>query len=175
MKRFLLASLGLAVLLTTTLPLQAQRSGRGKAEVTLNGKTVSIDYGRPSLHGRTISQMLAMPSATGDFWRLGANQSTTFTTEVALAFGNVAVPAGTYSLWAEHSGNDQWQLVFNTQHGQWGTSHNPKLDIAKVPLHEEKVNDSADVVTIKLANEGDGARFSVQWGDLLLATNFTAQ
>jgi Protein of unknown function (DUF2911) len=175
MKRLLMASLGAAVLLVTTLPLLA-RNGRGKAEIMLNGKSVSIDYGRPSLHGRTIRQMLAMPSPTGKFWRLGADSSTTFVADMPLDFEGKTVPAGTYSLWAEMLPDNKWDLVFNTQHGQWGTSHNPKLDLVKVPLHEEKVSDSADLVTIKLAKQGmDGGHFSVQWGDLMLATNFKSQ
>ena len=176
MKRLLMTSLGLAVLLAVTLPLQAQKNPRGKTEITLKGKTVSIDYGRPSLHGRTIQQMLAMKSPTGEFWRLGADSSTTFVTGVPLAFGNETVPAGTYSLWAEMLPNNKWDLVFNTQHGQWGTSHNPKLDLVKTPLHEVKASDSADMVTINLTKHGmDGGHFAVQWGDLMLATNFKAK
>ncbi len=176
MKRLLMASLGLSVMLAATLPALAQHEGRGKTEITLKGKTVSVDYGRPSLHGRTIQQMLAMKSPTAPFWRLGANQSTTFATSVPLVFGSKTVPAGTYSLWAEMLPNNKWDLVFNTQHGQWGTSHNPKLDLVKVPLREEKITDSADLVTIKLAKQGtQGGHFSVQWGDLMLATNFEAK
>ena len=188
MKRLLMASLGFAFLLAGTLPVQAQiirgrvyppvhfRAGRGKAKITLNGKTVSIDYGRPSLHGGTVQQILAIQPPTGIFWRLvGANFSTTFSTEAPLAFGNMTIPVGTYSLWTEHSGNDHWQLVFNKQHGQWGTRHDPKLDFAKVPLREEKVSDSVDLVTIKLAKAGSGARLSIQWGDLMLVTHFTAK
>jgi Protein of unknown function (DUF2911) len=174
MKRLLMGSLAWVVLAGLALPLQAQRNPRGKTDVTLNGKTVSVEYGRPSLHGRTVHDMLAKLQP-GQFWRLGADQSTTFSTEAALDFGGVTVPAGTYSLWAEKQSNNSWKLVFNKQHGQWGTSHNAQLDFAKVPLREEKVSDSADMVTIKLASEGSGARFSVEWGDLMLATPFKAQ
>jgi Protein of unknown function (DUF2911) len=174
MKRLVMMSFGLAVALAMAVPLLAANA-RGKSEITLNGKTVSVDYGRPTLHGRTIQQMLAMPSPTGKFWRLGADSSTTFVTGTTLTFGDTTVPAGTYSLWAEHVDNTHWDLVFNTQHGQWGTSHDPTKDLVKVPLHESKASDSAAMVTIKLTNEGGGGHFSVQWGDLMLATNFKAR
>jgi hypothetical protein len=174
MKRILMASMGMVVLLAMALPLQAQGNPRGKTEITLNGKTVSIDYGRPSLHGRTVDQMLA-ELKPGQFWRLGADSSTTFETGTALVFGNKTLPAGTYSLWAEKLAGNKWELVFNKQHGQWGTQHDPKLDFVKVPLEESEASDSAEMVTIKLAKEGDGGRFSVQWGDLVLATNFKAK
>jgi len=170
MKRLMMTFIGCAVLLAMALPLQAANA-RGKTEITLNGKTVSIDYGRPSLHGRTVGQMLAQLKP-GQFWRLGADSSTTFQADVPLAFGGKTVPAGTYSLWAQKLPKNHWDLVFNTQHGQWGTDHNPKLDLVKVPLQESKASDSADMVTIKLAEEGSGGRFSLQWGDLMLTSNF---
>jgi len=172
MKRLLTMYFGLAVVLAVTLPLQAANA-RGKTDIQLKGKTVSIDYGRPSLHGRTIKEMLAMKSPTAPFWRLGADSSTTFVTGVPLKFGNKTVPAGTYSLWAEMLPHNKWDLVFNTQHGQWGTSHDPSKDLVKVPLQESKASDSANLVTIKLTKHGmDEGHFSVQWGDLMLATNF---
>ena len=174
MKRLLMTTLGLAVFVGLALPLRAQHNTRGKAEVTLKGEKVSVDYGRPSLHGRTVKEMLA-ELKPGQFWRLGADQSTTFSTGIALAFGHVTVPAGTYSLWAEKGSNDTWKLVFNKQHGQWGTQHDPKLDFASVPLREEKAAGSAEMVTINLARMGHDAEFSVQWGDLKLVTNFRAK
>jgi hypothetical protein len=173
MKRLLTMSFGLAVVLAVALPLQAANA-RGKTEITLNGKTVSIDYGRPTLHGRTVDEMLAQLKV-GQFWRLGADSSTTFVAGTGLAFGNKTVPAGTYSLWAEKLAGNKWDLVFNKQHGQWGTQHDPKLDLVKVPLNESKASDSAEMVTIKLANQGGGGHFSVQWGDLMLATHFKAK
>ncbi len=174
MKRLLLTSLGLVVLAGLAMPLWAQRNPRGKSEITLKGKTVSVEYGRPSLHGRTVTEMLA-ELKPGQFWRLGADQSTTFSTGVALAFGHIVVPAGTYSLCAERSAGNTWKLVFNKQHGQWGTIHNPKLDFAFAPLHEEKTANSAELVTIDLARMGHGAELSVQWGNLKLVTHFQAR
>ncbi len=173
MKRLLTMTFGLAVALAMTLPLQAANA-RGKTEITLKGKMVSVDYGRPTLHGRTVDQMLAQLKE-GEFWRLGADSSTTFETGVALNFGGKTVPAGTYSLWAEKLAGNKWDLVFNKQHGQWGTQHDPKLDFVKVPLHESKASDSAEMVTIKLSEAGSGGHFSVQWGDLMLETNFKAK
>ncbi len=173
MKRLLMMSLGLAVVVGLALPLEAQRNPRGKTELTVNGKTVSVDYGRPSLHGRTIADMLGQLKP-GQFWRLGADQSTTFTAGTELDFGGTKVPAGTYSLWAEKQSDNSWKLVFNKQHGQWGTQHDPKLDFASVPLKEEKTSDSAEMVTIKLTQKGSGGELSVHWGDLELLTDFTA-
>ena len=49
----------------------AQQAKRGTAEATINGKKVSISYGRPSLQGR---DMLAQ-ATPGTVWRVGMNGS----------------------------------------------------------------------------------------------------
>ena len=174
MKRLLMASLGLVVLVGVSVPLSAQGHARGKAELTLQGKTVSIDYGRPALHGRQVNDMLAKLQP-GQVWRLGANESTTFSTDADLSFGSVTVPAGVYSLWARKESDKKWTLVFNKQHGQWGTEHDASLDLYSAPLHEDRVMTSDDLVTIDLKKHGDGGQFSVQWGNLKLANNFTVK
>ena len=173
MKRLLTMTFALAVALALALPSSAA-NGRGKTEIQLNGKTVSIDYGRPTLHGRSVEDMLSQLKE-GGFWRLGADSSTTFESGVDLAFGDQTVPAGTYSLWAEKMPGNKWDLVFNKQHGQWGTNHDPSQDFVKVPLEQSKADDSADMVTIGLEAEGGGGNLSIQWGDLELDTSFTGK
>src|SRR5215471_14983852 len=55
----------IAALLTVGMAVAACGQGRGKAEVTINGKTVTIDYGRPELKGRDM-----LGKATpGTIWR----------------------------------------------------------------------------------------------------------
>jgi Protein of unknown function (DUF2911) len=169
-----LSALGLAI--TMAPQASAQSASRGKAELTVGGANVSVDYGRPSLHGRSVDAMLAeLPKGpTPNFWRLGANVSTTFTTSADLDFGGTTVPKGEYSLWAHHDG-DAWKLVFNTQHGQWGTQHDASKDLVSVPLTQTKASDSADLVTISLEKHGDGGEIMIRWGDLELTGDFTAK
>ena len=110
----------------------------------------------------------------GEFWRLGADKSTTFKTTGDLTFGDAKVPAGEYSLWAKKEGENKWSLVFNKQHGQWGTEHDTSQDLATVPLTMETASQPAEQVTIKLQKQSGGGKLSIGWGDLALATNFTA-
>jgi Protein of unknown function (DUF2911) len=171
MKRTLLGITTLAALLVLSGTVLAQSNPRGKTEVTVKGATVTIDYGRPSLHGRTVEEMLSkLP--VGQVWRLGADSSTTFTTTGDLMFGSTKVPKGTYSLWARKMSDKTWKLVFNTQHGQWGTQHNPKLDAYEVPLKESKNADSAEEVTINLAKADMGGMITIEWGNMKLDTDF---
>jgi hypothetical protein len=144
---------------------------RGTAGLTLNGKKVSVEYGRPSLHGRTVSDMLGQLGA-GQFWRLGADKSTTFSTAGDLMFGDVKVPKGQYSLWAQKQADGSWKLVFNKQHGQWGTNHDPAQDLYSVPLKTEKESKPAEEATINLEEEQGSGEISIQWGDMELSATF---
>lgn len=171
MKRMLWGCTCLATVLALAGPAGAQRNPRGTAKLELNGKTVSVEYGRPSLHGRTVQEMLSQLPA-GGFWRLGADTSTTFTTSGDLTFGGTKVPKGVYSLWAQKEADNTWKLVFNTQHGQWGTDHDPKRDLVFTPLKESKAASAAEEVAISLAKAGQGGTLAIRWGDMELAANF---
>lgn len=169
MKRMLIAVLGAAVLAGLAAVSFAQ-APRGTAKITVGGKTVTVEYGRPSLNGRTVNDLLGQ-LGEGDFWRVGSNKSTTFTTSGDLKFGDVTVPKGEYSLWVQKASGG-YKLVFNKQHGQWGTQHDPAQDFASVPLKEEKETKPAEMVTITLENEKGAGEISIQWGEMELSATF---
>jgi len=152
----------------------AQAGPRQTANLMLKGKTVSVEYGRPSLRGRTTDDLLGKLPA-GGFWRMGSNTSTTFKTEIDLAFGDVGVPAGEYSIWMQKAADNSWKLVFNKQHGQWGTQHDASQDFASVPLTQSTPASPAEMVTITLSKAGGGGTITVQWGTLEVSASFKAK
>ena len=174
MKRFLsiVCAFGLSAALAGTA--LAQNNPRGTASATLGNAKVSVDYGRPGLNGRNVEDMLGKLGA-GDVWRLGADKSTTFSTSNDLDFGGTAVPKGEYSLWVRKEADGSWKLVFNSQHGQWGTDHDASKDVVAVPLKQEKASTSADRVTIKIEKENGSGEISIAWGDIGLSTTFSAK
>ena len=174
MKRLTIGMLTLAALCVCGAMAAAQNNPRGTSKLSLNGKEVSVEYGRPSLKGRKVQEMLGRVPA-GKIWRLGADQSTTFTTATDLAFGDVAVPKGEYSLWARREADNSWKLVFNSEHGQWGTDHDVSKDLYAAPLTETKLSSPAEQVTIGLADAEGGGQLAIQWGDMQLAANFKAK
>jgi hypothetical protein len=133
-----------------------------------------VEYGRPSLKGRTTDELLGRLKA-GGVWRLGADKSTTFKTGIDLAFGDVAVPAGEYSIWMERESDNSWKLVFNKQTGKWGTEHDASQDFASVPLTESKAASPVEMVTLTLHKAGGGGTLTIQWGTLEAVANFTAK
>ena len=88
--------------------------------------------------------------SVGDTWRMGSNQATILTTSSELVFGSVRVPKGSYSLWLKRVAENDCQLVFNSETGQWGTRHDPSKDVAQVPMKKETLSSSVEVFTIDL-------------------------
>jgi Protein of unknown function (DUF2911) len=120
MKAFAKGMLG--VLIATCFVTSAafsQDNPRGTSILHLRGKTVSVEYGRPVAKGRTVDALLGKLPPAG-IWRLGADTSTTFKTDIDLGFGDVAIPAGEYSIWMQRQKDNSWKLLFDKQHGQWG-------------------------------------------------------
>ena len=108
----------------------------------------------------------------GTIWRTGADAATMFTTETDLTSGGKAIPAGSYTLFTKRVDDKTWHLVINTQTGQWGTSHDPSLDLTEVPLAWSQGETSVEQFTIELADSG---KLQILWGTHVLAADFQAK
>jgi hypothetical protein len=75
----------------------------------------------------------------------------------------------------QKAADNSWKLVFNKQHGQWGTQHDESQDFASVPLTASKPAESVEMLTITLSKAGDGGMLKVQWGTLEVTANFKAK
>jgi hypothetical protein len=145
------------------------QGNRGKAELKAGAGVITIDYGRPELKGR---DMLAQLKVGDPGWRMGSNQSTTFTTPVDLMFGATKIPKGAYSLFLKKTAANQFELVFNSQTGQWGLSHDVKRDFAQVPLKAAVLPNSVEVFTIDLKSAPKGGILVLSWGTTQLTGEF---
>lgn len=133
-------------------------SPRDTAELAIAGGQLMVDYGRPSMRGRTIMGGLV---PYGQVWRTGANQATHFTTPVNLRIGGIAVPAGTYTLYTLPTA-DSWQLIVNRQTGQWGTEYDAARDLARIPMRVERTSAPVEQFTIAL-EPGSTPRLALTW------------
>jgi hypothetical protein len=151
----------LVLALAGAAPGAAQMNPRGEAKVTLGGKAVSVDYGRPSLKGR---DMLGK-AAVGQEWRMGADSATTLKTAATLDFNGVTVPPGDYVLRARKLSDTDWVLKFEKD-GQAAV---------EVPLQASTLPSSVEMFTIDLAEERGKGVFRMSWGTRALAAPFTAK
>ena len=178
-----------ALVALTGVALAQQGQPRGKAEATINGKKVVIDYGRPALKGRTLDALMKdLPEDR--IWRAGENQVTILDTQTALNLGGKPIPAGKYSLYVHAPAQGDWSLVVNKNLGiplgeiwaeapaemkkeMWprldGYSKVSKDEIARVPL-KKTTGTASDVFTINI--KGDALTLS--WGDTHWGTTIKA-
>ena len=160
--------IGIGMFCAALIATAAAQGSRGKAELKAGSGNITVDFGRPSLKGRDMLSQLK----EGDFWRMGMNQATVLTTPVDLMFGATKVPKGSYSLWLKRQG-DNFVLVFNSQTGQWGTSHDPSKDVYSVTLKKEALSGPVETFTIDLKPAAKGGQFSLSWGSTNLLADFT--
>jgi hypothetical protein len=160
----LLVCVGLAV----SCFAQMKMSPRGKAELSAGTGSITVSYGRPELKGRDMLSKLQ----PGQFWRMGSEQATVLDTPVDLAFGSTKIPKGAYSLWLKSAAADKFELVFNSQTGQWGTQHDPAKDVFQVPMKKEVLPSSVEAVTIELKSAPKGGVFVLNWGTTALSADF---
>lgn len=123
----------------------------GSADITIN-------YNSPSVKGRTIWGELV---PYGKVWRAGANQATTFQTSKDITVEGKKLPAGKYSLFAV-PGQDEWQIIFNSQTGQWGTQHDAAKDVVKVSVRPRASSSMSERLAYDVNNNG----FLLKWGKL---------
>ena len=139
----------------------AQMNPRGEAKVTLAGKPIVVDYGRPSLKGR---DMLGK-AAVGDEWRMGADGATTLQTPVSLTFGTGVLAPGNYVLRAKKASATDWMLLVQKD----------GKTAAEAPLKASPLETSVEVFTIDLVEDKGAGIFRMSWGNVVLSTPFTAK
>ena len=125
-------------------------SPRDSVQVRFNGKRIFIDYGRPSMRGRVIMGGLVPYNR---WWRTGANEATSFVTDVDIRIGDTVVPRGAYTLYTLPSAQ-QWKLMVNKQTGQWGTVYDPNLDLVRIPFKRRPLKNPVEKFTISLERTG---------------------
>lgn len=152
----------ISVLLVTLALVGAAFGQRGTAETTINGKKITIDYGRPSLQGRDMLGRLPV----GQSWRMGMNAATTLKTDGALRFGDVTVPAGTHTLTLKRVSEDAFHLVITP-----GDSA-----AMEVPVETGTLDDPVETLTLNLESKGGNqGRFGLSWGTLTVGTEFSVE
>ncbi|MGE0360772.1 MAG: DUF2911 domain-containing protein [Vicinamibacterales bacterium] len=158
----------------------------GRWEKTANGeryrdgKWVVVQYGRPLLRGRTGifgsgADYGKRVNPDAAIWRVGANDTTTLTTQVPLQIGTATIQPGVYNVFADLTATG-WTLVLNTQPRQpkydpndkvllYGAyNYDPKADVLRAPMTVRTVADAVEQLTIGFVNVTDSAAtLTVAW------------
>lgn len=159
---------------TLTIPLrdnsEARTSPNARVDQTVGTSRIHVRYGRPFVKGRTIFGDLV---PLGKIWRLGANEATTITFTDDVTFGDTAVEAGTYALFAKPMENS-CEFILNSQAAQWGAyDHEPAKDVATATVSPETI-DHTEMFTIVFTNVTDSsAHLVARWSTYEAAVPIT--
>jgi hypothetical protein len=139
---------------------KALASPPATAEVSLNGKQVTIHYNSPRIKGRKVGEEVA---PYGKVWRTGANPATTLITATNLKIGTLDIPSGTYTIYTlPNSG--QWLLIVNKQTGQWGTEYSESKDLGRTPMQGRTLPSSQEDMSISFEHtHGNSTELHIKW------------
>lgn len=167
-RRIAIAGLSFALALMCLQPTAAQQRERvsphEKTQGVIGGKTIVIEYGRPSLKGRVLLGGLV---PYGKVWRLGADEATKLTTPSDIEINGLKVPAGSYSLFLLVSEEEEAQLIVNKVADQWGAfKYDAAQDLGRVPLTGSHDNPVKETLTISIESTGNNTgRILIEWGN----------
>ncbi|MFQ5741818.1 MAG: DUF2911 domain-containing protein [Acidobacteriota bacterium] len=174
----------MAVVLCLGWALAQQGASRETVSGKFGGANVSIEYGRPSLNGRSFQELTK--KLPGDrMWRAGSEQVTTLTTNTDLLLGTKRVPAGKYSLYVHCGEEGTYSLAVNRDLGQplgkiWSQApaqlakepwphfaYQKEIgdtEVARAPMKRVEANEPVDLFTITLNPTSRGAEMKMSWG-----------
>jgi hypothetical protein len=163
-----------------------QLSPPDSVRASVGGVDIAIDYGRPSMRGRTIFGAGVVP--WNQVWRTGANFATRFTTSADIVLGGATVPSGTYTLWTL-PGAGGWKLIVNRQTKApcataaacsdpkrarlWGTDYAADSDLVRVDLHVSTLGQPVEQFVIGVDPQGAGGLLWMAWEKTKVSIPFT--
>jgi len=170
-----------AMMLTAVAPLLARAAQNQEApktrasphetvSVNLDGKTITITYGRPYLKGRHVGDEVA---PYGKVWRLGADEATKITVTAYTLFPNgVEMLPGSYSLFAIPN-KDKWTLIVNKVADQWGAfKYDASQDLGRIEIPVRPAMTPVEEFTISLDKvETNLAKLQMVWDTAAISTS----
>jgi hypothetical protein len=167
----------------------AQPSPPKATSVTIGDKNISIRYCAPSVRGRKIFGGAGALQPDNTVWRAGANNATALHTDADLTIGNLAVPAGDYTLYVFLDPN-AWKLIVSRQTGQWGinrdgsTSLDESKVMGRIPMTMSQPAAPIEMYKMTLSSTGGNTsgntpanqgKLQLEWENAIASVNFTAK
>ncbi|WP_395802255.1 DUF2911 domain-containing protein [Daejeonella sp.] len=162
MKKLILLTMIFGGLFNLTTLAQQDKSKRASPPALVSkslksGASVSIDYSRPSLKGRSLNEL----APAGKVWRTGANETTIFETSQDLKIEGQLLAAGKYGLYTI-PGEKEWTIIFNKAWKNWGTVYKESDDALRIQVKPGKAKQFSEMMSFEIADNG---RASLLWGD----------
>lgn len=134
--------------------VSAQKPMASPAETVsgkINGATITINYGSPSVKGREIWGKLV---PFDKVWRAGANEATTFETDKQITVEGMKLAPGKYSLFVIPN-EKQCTIIFNKVAKQWGAyDYKEKEDELRIKVAAKTKTNVTEKLLFELSADG---------------------
>lgn len=177
---FLAAALLAAVpLIAQNAPKKPAASPPATATGSIGGKHITIEYSSPGVKGREGKIFTPDGRISKDphypVWRAGANAATTLKTDGDLTIGDLHVPAGTYTLFADISDPDNWTLIVSKATGEWGLAYDNTKDLGRTKMAMSKPAGMVEDLVWKVNDDRGGTgTISLAWEDHMASVPVSA-
>ncbi|MEZ5332457.1 MAG: DUF2911 domain-containing protein [Thermoanaerobaculia bacterium] len=141
-------------------------SKNGRAEGTVDGISVVLEYGRPEVRGREIWGGLV---PYGEVWRTGANEATTLELGSDALIEGEPLAAGRYGLFTV-PGEEEWVVAFNRVADQWGAfDYDAAEDALRVTV-EPRAAEHVEAMDFEITESG----IALRWAELAVPVSISA-
>ena len=140
---------------------------------TVDGSDLTITYGRPFMRGRTIFGRLV---PYGRVWCPGADEATTLESTKPLKLGELAVPAGSHTIWVLPTA-ETWKLIVSQEPSGFHTNYHPSADLGSLDMHKRVVDTPVEQLTFAIVKTagGAGGTITMTWETTEVSVPFTVQ
>lgn len=162
------AALAALLLAAPGIDAQIKASEAASLTQTIDGTTITIDYARPSLRGRSVrGDLFGEQIRWGYVWTPGANNATTITSDKDFRLQGMDVPAGSYSVWMQVE-EGPWTLILDPDAGLWHTQGpDPSEEQFRTEIEATTLPYSVETLSWTMPEvRTDGAALRMQWGEL---------
>lgn len=174
-----LIALGGVALLTIVVPsaianAQALASPLGTVSQKVDSTTITVEYYRPSVRGRTIFGRLI---AWGAVWTPGANWATTLDVDRDVRIEGQPLPRGRYSVWMIPAMKpDPWTVVLSRSARRFHVVHpDPKDEALRFRVSADSAP-HVEVLTFSFpAVSRTGATLAFQWAETVVPIRLDVQ
>lgn len=143
-----------------------------KTEWVVAPANISIEYGRPTLKGR--SELKVMRQDDPQVWRTGADVATILRTDKTLKFGSVTLAPGNYTINIDPA-DAGFQIMFGKlgDPKQWGIPYKKELEIGRVPMKMGATAAPVEMLTILVEPAKSAGTLKIEWGSKSASVPFT--
>ena len=130
----------------------AQESPPAKAENTVDGINIAINYHSPKVKERTIWGGLV---PYDQVWRTGANNATTIDVSADVKIGKNKMPKGKYALFTIPKKGDNWTVIINKEADQRGAyNYKESEDLFRFDVTVERTLENTESMKFDIHSDG---------------------